>query len=76
MDTLLEPTNTQAYSFEAGHFWPAEMARLSLCGPYVARLAAEPASPIFIILIHQFAVRDLLMTGDWLVFIDQPNFVQ
>jgi len=44
--------------------------------PYVARLAAEPASPLFIILIHQLAVCDLIMTGDWSVFIDQPIFVQ
>jgi len=35
-----------------------------LCEPFVARLAAEPASPLFIILIHQLAVCDLIMTRD------------
>jgi len=40
----------EAFSFEAGHFWLAEMAR------YVSRLAAEQTLPLFIILIHQLAV--------------------
>ena len=41
-----------------------------LCGPYVARLAAKQTSPIFIILIHQRAVRDLMLIGHWSVITD------
>jgi len=37
-----------------------------LCGPYVARRSAEPASPLFIILIHQLAVCYLIIGfNDW-----------
>jgi len=42
----------------------------------MARIATEHTSPLFIILIHQLAVRDLIMTGDWSVIMDQTNFVQ